>query len=116
MEIDRIIIKNIGPFDDLDLEINGKSIAFIGENASGKTLFLSSVVDFIFEHLQGIGFQNVMKTDGNIYNYFRITSSNFLRDKDKHGLIWIFGKINSQSIFYLEEYGYNDKEELVEEL
>ena len=114
MEIDRIIIKNIGPFDELDLEINGESVAFIGENASGKTLLISSLVDFVFEHLRNTGFQDVMKIEGNTYNYFRITTNNFLKNPSEPGAIWISGKINNYDIYYLEEYGYNNKKEVSE--
>lgn len=116
MQIDRIIIKNIGPFTDLDLELNGKSVTFVGENGSGKTLLISSIVDFIYEHLREIGFRDVMKTEGNAYNYFRITSSNFLNNPQQHGIIWISGKINKKNIYYTEEYGYQSVKEAAEEL
>lgn len=116
MQLDRIIIKNIGPFTNLDLKLNGESVTFIGENGSGKTLLISSIVDFIYEHLRGIGFRDVMKTDGNAYNYFRITSSNFLNNPQKNGVIWISGKIKNQEVYYLEKYGYDNKNELSKEL
>lgn len=116
MQIDRIIIKNIGPFTDLDLELNGKSVTFVGENGSGKTLLISSIVDFIYEHLREVGFQDVMKTEGNTYNYFRITSSSFLNDPQQHGIIWISGKINEKVIYYTEEYGFQNVKEAAEEL
>lgn len=116
MQIDGIIIKNIGPFTDLDLELNGKSVTFVGENGSGKTLLISSIVDFIYEHLREVGFRDVMKTEGNAYNYFRITSSNFLNNPQQHGIIWISGKINEKDIYYTEEYGYQSVKEAAEEL
>lgn len=116
MQIDRIIIKNIGPFTNLDLELNGKSVTFVGENGSGKTLLISSIVDFIYEHLREVGFRDVMKTEGNVYNYFRITSSNFLNNPQQHGIIWISGKINEKNIYYTEEYGYQNVKEVAEDL
>lgn len=116
MQIDRIIIKNIGPFTNLDLELNGKSVTFVGENGSGKTLLISSIVDFVYEHLREIGFRDVMKTEGNAYNYFRITSSSFLNNPQQHGVIWISGKINEKDIYYTEEYGYQSVKEAAEEL
>ena len=116
MQIDRIIIKNIGPFTNLNLELNGKSVTFVGENGSGKTLLISSIVDFVYEHLREIGFRDVMKTEGNAYNYFRITSSSFLNNPQQHGIIWISGKINEKDIYYAEEYGYQSVKEAAEEL
>lgn len=116
MQIERIIIQNIGPFTDLDLDLSGNSVAFVGLNGSGKTLLLSSIVDFIYEHLRGVGLHDVMHEDGMSYNYFRITSPHFLKNPEQPGLIWITGKIDEHDLFYLEQYGYDTKEAVAHRL
>lgn len=105
MKIDRIFVKNIGPFDELDLRLDGEPVALVGANASGKTFLLSSVVDFILEHFKALGFDDALPSLGSGYRYYRKTSPQFCKDKMKPGLIWIEGRIGKEKLYYLEEYG-----------
>jgi predicted ATP-dependent endonuclease of OLD family len=55
MYLKNIVIKNIGPIEDLSVELpfkeNGdpKTIVFVGENGSGKTILQSQVIDGFYE-------------------------------------------------------------------
>lgn len=111
MKINRLVVKNIGPIDDIDLTLDGKSVVFAGENGSGKTILISAVVDFIHEHLREVGFEDVMPQKGFGYSYFRMTSDRFKKSGQEKGFIWIDGNIGDEKIKYLECYGYS-KEEL----
>lgn len=116
MKINRIIIKNIGPFKHLDIELKGKSVAFIGGNGSGKTLLISSLVDFIHEYFTELGFRDITPpANGLNHTYFRVASPKFLRVGANKGYIWVSGNIDKEEISYLEQYGYS-KEELISEL
>ena len=108
MIIKRIRAVNIGPIDNLDLALNGESIAFIGANASGKTFLLASIVDFVFEHLKGLGFDDVLPSAATGHRYYRLTSSRYRKDPLKPGLIWIEGRVNDRDLFYIEEYGVDN--------
>lgn len=112
MKINRIIVKNIGPIDNADLILDGKSVVFAGENGSGKTILISAIVDFIHEHLREIGFDDIMPQKGLGYSYFRMTSEKFRKNGQAKGFIWVDGTIGKEKIKYLECYGYNNKEEL----
>ena len=111
MKIHRIKIKNMGPFNDVDLRLDGKSIAFVGTNGTGKTLLLSSLVDCIYEYFTAIGFRDVTPSgDGLNHTYFRIASPKFLAAGTNKGYIWITGALGDEEISYLEQYGYSQND------
>lgn len=55
MYLKNIVIKNIGPIEDLSVELpfhesgNPKPIIFVGENGSGKTILQSQIIDAFYE-------------------------------------------------------------------
>lgn len=112
MKINRIFIKNIGPFDELDLRLDEQSIALVGANASGKTFLLSSIVDFIYEHLRAIGFDDTLPSTGNGYRYFRMTSTKYVKNPAESGFIWLEGKIGGKELYYLEQYNLKNAEQV----
>lgn len=68
MYLKNIIIRNTGPIEKIDIELpfsengNPKPIIFVGENGSGKTILLSSIVDALHE-IEAIYFNDVCSRD-----------------------------------------------------
>lgn len=81
MYIQRIIDKNIGPLADVDICMpfdknrNPKPIILVGENGSGKSTFLSNIVDSFYE-LARQYFRDAINPDelGNRDGYYKIIS------------------------------------------
>lgn len=116
MRIKNLIVRNLGPIRNLDLELNGENVVFTGTNGSGKTFLISSLVDFIYENLSMIGFNDILPNSGNVYSYFRLTKSNYVTIGKRKGFIWINGEINGEDLYYLEQYGYETPEEISAEV
>ena len=77
MYIKKLNYKNIGPISSLDIDMpfnednNPKPLVIVGENGSGKSLVLSSVVDSLYE-FGGIVFENITKPKSNGHFYFKL--------------------------------------------
>ncbi|MBR1673676.1 MAG: winged helix-turn-helix transcriptional regulator [Eubacterium sp.] len=79
MYISQIKDCNLGPISQVDIapsfDINGnpRPLIIVGENGSGKSTFISNIVDSFYE-LAGRGFQNALHTgeDGNGYEFYKI--------------------------------------------
>lgn len=112
MKINNVVVRNLGPIRELDLQLNGKNIVFAGTNGSGKTFLISSLVDFIYENLHMIGFNDVLPSAGTGYSYFRLTKPSYVSFGEQRGFIWIDGDINGEKLEYLESYGYDSPEEI----
>jgi len=78
MYIEKIHYDNLGPIRKFDFSFtnagNPKPLILVGENGSGKSLFLSNIVDAFFEIAQ-IGYQNVAIPELNGYKYFKTLSN-----------------------------------------
>ena len=78
MYLKNIAIKNIGPIDELSVEMpfnengNPKPIIFVGENGSGKTILQSQIVDGLYE-LGSDLFDDIGKQAGLKRNYFKVS-------------------------------------------
>lgn len=81
MYIQRIIDKNIGPLADVDICMpfdknrNPKPIILVGETGSGKSTFLSNIVDSFYE-LARQYFRDAINPDelGNRDGYYKVTA------------------------------------------
>ena len=107
MKINRIVIKNVGPIKDLDLEINGESTVLTGINGSGKTIVLSYIMDCIHEILFYIGFRDVLHGDGIRYDYFRYASDNYKSMGSDYGYVYIDFNFESYKFAYIQVYNCN---------
>ena len=81
MYIRRIIDKNIGPIEKIDLsfafgdEGNPKPLVLVGQNGSGKSIFLSHIVDAFFE-MADKAFDNACAgSKGGGHQYYKAISS-----------------------------------------
>ncbi|MDR0918455.1 MAG: hypothetical protein LBM93_04305 [Oscillospiraceae bacterium] len=73
--------RNVGAIENLSIEFpfreNGtpKPVVIVGENGSGKSLFLSNIVDFFYE-LSGKLYSNSLIQKGKEIKYYKIIDAN----------------------------------------
>jgi predicted ATPase len=90
MYLKNIAIKNIGPIDELSVELpfheNGvpKPIIFVGENGTGKTILQSQIIDGFYE-IGGNLFDDIKKTAGMGYQYFKVSGGINLKTGSENG-------------------------------
>lgn len=91
MYISQIKDCNLGPISQVDIspsfDINGnpKPLIIVGENGSGKSTFISNIVDAFYE-LAGQGFQNALHLSdgGNGYEFYKIISGLQIKVGEKY--------------------------------
>lgn len=82
MYVSKVKFKNYGPLEDVNLEIknvsegNPKPIVLIGQNGTGKTLFLSNILHAIIE-MKRKNYSTLLEVSEN--NYYRVGSLNYIR-------------------------------------
>jgi len=81
MYLKNIVLKNIGPIEELSVELpfdvsgNPKPVIFVGENGSGKTILISHIVNF-FMSLKSVGFENNELNKGKV---FKVRSPGYIK-------------------------------------
>lgn len=79
MYLNKAVIENVGPISRLELETsfyengNPKPLVLAGKNGSGKTVFISHVVDALTELACGGGFRDVVPGNALDRPYFKVT-------------------------------------------
>ncbi|MBJ9770952.1 ATP-binding protein [Clostridioides difficile] len=120
MFLDRIIMENVGPIDNLDIGFpfnedgSPKPIIFVGENGKGKSTVLSNIVDSLFEFAKQ-PYNDITETnkDGTT-PYFKVLSWK----NTKVGCDYSFSFINfvngEQNFQYIEKLGNLSFEQCIE--
>jgi len=119
MYLKNIVIKNIGPIDELIVELpfdkkgNPKPIIFVGENGSGKTILQSQIVDSFYEIGSDL-FKDIGKREGLSRSYYKISGGlNLQTGKEKGFSALIFIDDGKNIIEYLDKIGDVKKEDIV---
>lgn len=119
MYLKNIAIKNIGPIENLSVDLpfkeNGdpKPVVFVGENGSGKTILQSQVVDSFYEIGSGL-FEDIGKQKGLGRSYYKISGGlNLQTGKEKGFSALIFTDDEKNKIEYLDKIGDVKKEDIV---
>lgn len=117
MYLRNIHIRNIGPIEKLDLELelkedlNPKPVILIGKNGSGKTYTLSYIVDAFYE-LAKKQYNDVVKSSSMDSPYFRIISGRDINTNTEGGsaatYLRFFDDKKGQEIHYCEKIGNID--------
>lgn len=117
MYLRNIHIRNIGPLEKLDFELevksdmNPKPIILVGKNGSGKTYTLSYIVDAFYE-LAKKEYSDVVKSSGRNSPYFRIISGRDINtNTDRQSAaayLRFFDDQDGQEIHYCEKIGNID--------
>lgn len=120
MYLKNIVIKNIGPIEELSVELpfkeNGdpKPVIFVGENGSGKTILQSQIIDSFYEIGSSL-FDDVGIQAGLKRNYYKISGSvNLQVGKDKGFSLLKFVDNESQTLEYFDKVGEVKREDFTE--
>lgn len=80
MYLKNVVIKNIGPIDELSVEMpfhnnnNPKPIIFVGENGTGKTILQAQIVDGLYEIGSNL-FEDIGKQNGLGRDYYKVSGA-----------------------------------------
>ncbi|MDC7248479.1 MAG: AAA family ATPase [Sphaerochaetaceae bacterium] len=96
MYLEKIVDKNIGPIDSLEIDCefnekgNPKPIILVGENGTGKSTFLSNIVDAFYE-CAGTAYSNAREPVGNSgeQQYYKTISSTEIKIGEKYLLSYL---------------------------
>jgi predicted ATPase len=117
MYLQNITIKNIGPIEDLSIELsfkeNGdpKPAVFVGENGSGKTILQSQIIDSFYE-IGSFLFDDIGVQDGLKRNFYKVSGGvNLQTGKDKGFSLLKFIDHENQILEYFDKVGEVKKED-----
>lgn len=107
MYIKRIVSENVGPIEKIDISLpfneNGtpKPVIIVGENGSGKSIFLSNIVDAFYE-IAAKAFDNVViRTNQGGHKYYKIITTNQITVGKKYMYSYINFFKNEKNIDYI---------------
>jgi predicted ATP-binding protein involved in virulence len=118
MYLKKILINNIGPFDELNIDFpfhengNPKPIIFVGENGSGKTIILSPIIDALYEYANKLFSNDILPKMGTGYTFYKYSGGinvkvgldygfaalRFIQGNDKHEYLDKNGNFEQQKI------------------
>ncbi|MBD2568002.1 AAA family ATPase [Anabaena lutea] len=114
MYLNKIQLENVGPIDRLEIELpfnknsQPKPVIIVGENGSGKSIFLSYIVNALLSTQQEL-FDNCEVEKGKVY---KIRSPSYI----KIGSTYSFGKIEFEEEFTCFEWQLNRTRKELEEI
>lgn len=116
MYLKNIVIKNIGPIEDLSVELpfkkdgEPKPVIFVGENGSGKTILQSQIIDAFYEIGSSL-FDDVGIQDGLKRNFYKVSGGvNLQTGKDKGFSLLKFIDNENETLEYFDKVGEVEKE------
>ncbi len=125
MYIKNAIIKNIGPIDELiiDMPFNDigqpKPLLLVGKNGTGKSIFISHIVDALYEFAK-LNFIDILKlTPAAQSPYFKINGNINVKTGYKYGYTLLnFFKIDNKNekFYYFEKSGDISREDIEKEI
>ena len=110
MYLHEIFLQNTGPISEchvkppFDATGNPQPIVIVGPNGSGKTIFLSYIVDALAEFAKK-AFTDTVLSDGLNTPYFRIVQPAAIRSGQRFSLSLLHFKANNDDLRYCEKSG-----------
>ncbi len=110
MYLHEIFLQNTGPISEchvkppFDENGNPQPIVIVGPNGSGKTIFLSYIVDALVEFAKK-SFRDIVPKDGINDPFFRIVGSTTVRSGQPFSLSLLHFKTISNDLYYREKAG-----------
>lgn len=109
-----MVYKNVGPLGNINLDmpfnIDGspKPVTIVGENGSGKTTFLSNIIDSFYE-MAGEAFNDVRFPDGNnTFQYYKVIGSDQIKIGEKYLYSFIQYDNSINYIFKAGNYSFQE--------
>ena len=120
MYLKNIAIKNIGPIDELSIELpfnkngNPKPLLLVGENGTGKTIFQSQIIDSLYEIASDL-FDDVGKGNGVSRSYYKVSGGmNLQSGKEKGFSLLSFIDFKDNKIEYFDKIGDVTKSDITD--
>jgi hypothetical protein len=113
MYLHEIFLQNTGPISECHVKLpfdngNPLPVVIVGPNGSGKTIFLSYIVDALTEFAKK-AFTDIVPKDGSISSpYFRIVGSTTVRSGQPFSLSLLHFKVNNDNLHFCEKIGTPD--------
>ena len=113
MYLHEIFLQNTGPISEchvkprFDENGNPQPIVIVGPNGSGKTIFLSYIVDALTEFAK-IAFADIVSSDGLNTPFFRTIQPTAIRSGQRFSLSLLHCKANNDNLYYCEKSGVLD--------
>ena len=110
MYLHEIFLQNTGPISEchvkplFDETGNPQPIVIVGPNGSGKTIFLSYIVDALTEFAKK-AFTDIVPSDGLSTPYFRVIHPRAIRSGASFSLSFLHFKANNDDLRYCEKSG-----------
>ena len=113
MYLDEIYLENTGPISLCHVKLpfaddsNPHPVVIVGPKRSGKSIFLSYIVDALMEFAK-TAFQDIVPSDGVSAPYFRVISSRAIRSGESFSLSLLRFKTADNDLHYCEKAGRFD--------
>ncbi len=112
MYLQEIFLQNTGPISECHVNLpfdsgNPLPVVIVGPNGSGKTIFLSYIVDALTEFAKQ-AFTDIVPSDGLSKPYFRIIHPRAIRSGQPFSLSLLHFKANNDNLYYCEKSGTLD--------
>ncbi len=116
MYLKEVFLQNTGPISECHVKLpfikDGDDerplpVVIVGPNGSGKTIFLSYIVDALTEFAKQV-FDDIVPTDGLGTPYFRVVGSSTVRSRQSYSLSLLHFNANDSDLFYSEKIGTPD--------
>ncbi len=109
MYLKEIFLQNTGPISECHVEFpfNGENpcpTVIVGPNGSGKTIFLSYIVDALTEFAKK-AFRDIVPREGLSTPFFRIVGATTVRSGQSFSLSLLHFKVNNDNLYYCEKAG-----------
>ena len=113
MYLNEIFLQNTGPISECHVKPQfdeGKPlpIVIVGPNGSGKTIFLSYIVDALMEFAKRV-FNDIVPSDGLSSPFFRIVSPTTIKSRERFSLSLLRFKTGDSDLSYCEKSGTLDR-------
>ena len=110
MYLDEIYLENTGPISKCHVQMpfaengNPRPVVIVGPNGSGKSIFLSYIVDALYEFAIRV-FHDIVPSQGLRQPYYRVISERGIKSGSSHSLSLLRFKAAENDLLYCEKVG-----------
>lgn len=123
MYLEKMVLKNLGPISKLDLQLefteegNPKPLILVGENGSGKSFSISSVVDSFYEFSKQ-AYNDITRPSIEGSYYFKTITSNSIKIEEKYYYAYLKFKDSEKQkkLLYIDKSGEISKDIIEKEI